>query len=138
MPGAALVHTTTTGKSAPIKLSTSLDVRSTFSNTSAQEPTTILVAVPSNNPILDDKKIQFTPTEAFKTIVSEITEALLLIISPISYEAEMMLLQLEYLKQEHIDAAATYKASMPHPKKSFLIAISVPVNIPTFPPSGPP
>ena len=68
---------------------------------------TILVDVPSNTPIPDATNTPVDPTEAFKNTVSDVTEALPFIISPIPYEPETVLLHLEDLKQELIDAAAT-------------------------------
>ena len=82
-----------------------------------------------NTLIPDSVHTPFYPPESFKPIVSDITEALLFLISPISYEPETMRLQLEDLIQELIDAAATYEAAVPHPKKALLIEIDIPLNI---------
>ena len=90
---------------------------------------TILVAVPRNTPITDVTNTPVEATEAFKTIVSNITEALPFLIAPISYEPETVLLHLEYLKQELIDAATTYKSYVSHPNKDLLLTINVPLNI---------
>ena len=74
-----------------------------------------------NTLIPDSVHTPFYPPEAFKPIVSDITEALLFLISPISYEPKTVLLNLEYLKQKTVDAAATYKSSAPRPNKSLLV-----------------
>ena len=43
-----------------------------------------------------------------------------------------MILQLEVLKQELIDAAANYKTAVSHPNKDLLITIKVPLKILTL------
>ena len=82
---------------------------------------TILVSTPSNTPIPDATIPPVDPTEEFKTIVSEITDALPYLISPISHEPETVLLLMEFLKQELIDSAATYKAAVPLPNKYLIL-----------------
>ena len=94
-----------------------------------QEPTTILVDVPRRTPIPDTINTLDDTTEAFKTIVSRITKDLPFIIAPISYELKTMLLHLEDLNQELINAAAAYKASVPHPKKYPLLGIYILLKI---------
>ena len=59
-------------------------------------------------------------------IVPAPTESLLFLIASISYEPKTVLLHLEDLKQELLDAAATYKAAVSHPKKALLLSINVP------------
>ena len=131
-PNATLVPVPTAGKEDLTKWSPPLDVKSTVSNPSDQDPKIILVSVPRNTPIPDPTNTPVEPTEVFKTIVYNITEALLFLIAPISYEPETVLLHLEDLKQELSDATATYKSAAPHPKK-LLLAINVPIKIPTGP-----
>ena len=92
---ANLVPAPTAGESAPTKHYNTLDVRSTTSNPSYQYPMTILVAVPRNTPITDVTNTPVEATEVFKTIVSNITEALPFLTTPISYEPETVLLHLE-------------------------------------------
>ena len=89
---------------------------------------TILVVIHDNTRIPEYTNTPVEPAEAFKTIVSDITEALPFLIAPISYEPKTVLLHLEYLKQELIDASATYKSSLTHPNKALLIAINVPLK----------
>ena len=85
-PGAALVPVYNTGKTDPNKCSPPLDVSYNFLNSQAQYPTTILVAVSRKTPITDTTNTPVDPTEALKTTVSDITEDLLFLIAPISYE----------------------------------------------------
>ena len=96
-PNAALLPESTSGKVYLTERSHPLDVRSSILNPLYQDPTTILVDVPRKILILDYTKTTVDPTEAFKTIVSDITKALLFIISPISYETDNMILHLEDL-----------------------------------------
>ena len=117
MPDTELVPAPTLGKETSTKCSPPLDVRSTVSNPSSQDPTTILVAVCSTNTIPDATNTLVEPYEVFKTIISDITEFLTFLISPIYYETESVLLQMEYTKKELIDVADNYKASMYHLKK---------------------
>ena len=56
----------------PTEHSPPFDVRSTVLNPSAQDRTTILVAVPINTPIPDSNNTPVDPTEAFKTIIFDI------------------------------------------------------------------
>ena len=65
-PNADLVPAPTAGDSDPNKRSPPLYVRSTVSNPSSQDPTTILVAVPINTTIPDANKNPVDPNEAFK------------------------------------------------------------------------
>ena len=90
---------------------------------------TTLVSVSINTSITDATNTPVDPTKALKTIVFYITEALLFLIAIISYELKTTILQLEYLKQDLIDAAITYKSDMPHPNKAFLLVINVPLKI---------
>ena len=76
-----------------------MDVRSTIQNALAQDPTTILSDVSSKTPISDATNTPVEPTGEFKTIVSDRTEALFFLISPIYYEPQNVLLILEDLKQ---------------------------------------
>ena len=115
-PDAALAPAPTTDESATTKRYPPLDVRSTASNISSQYPMIILVAFSSKNPIPDTKNTPVNPTEAFKRIFSDITEALLFLIAHISYEPKTLLLRLEYPKQDLIIAAANHKVDVPHPK----------------------
>ena len=82
---AALVPVPTAGEADPTKRSHPLDVRSTISNPSSQDPTIILVAVPSNTPIPDAKNRLADPTEELKTNISDITDALPYLIASISH-----------------------------------------------------
>ena len=91
-PDAALATAPTAGEADPTKRSPPLDFRSNFSKPLSQEPTTTLVAVTINSPISDAKNNPFEPTEAFKTIVYNITEAVRFIIAPISYELKTVIL----------------------------------------------
>ena len=129
MPESALVCAPTTGEAAPTKRSPSLDFGSIVSNPKAQYPMTIIVAITINTPIPDATNTPVDTTEAFKTIVSDITDTLPYLIAPFSYEPKTVLIQLEDLKKELIDTAATYKAALTHPKKSLLITINAPLNI---------
>ena len=112
----ALVFAPTADKASTTKRYPPLDVRSTASNISSQYPMIILVAFSSKNPIPDTKNTPVNPTEAFKRIFSDITEALLFLIAHISYEPKTLLLRLEYPKQDLIIAAANHKVDVPHPK----------------------
>ena len=123
------VLSTNTDKAYPTKPSLTLDVRSTVSNHLDQYPTTILFSVTIDNTIPDSTNIPVQPTEAFKNIISYITEALPFLIAPISYEPETVLLHLEYINQDIIVTTATYKSSVPYTRKSLLLAIKVPLKI---------
>ena len=129
MHNIALVPVPTLGVVDPTKCSPPLDVRSTVSKSSSQDPTIILVAVPSNTSIPHDINTPVEPTESFKTVVSDITKALLFLISPISYETEILILHMEDLKQKLANADSTYKAYVPHPNKSLLLVINDPIKI---------
>ena len=120
----ALVPKPYTGEVAPTKCSPPLNVRYTVSNPHSKDPTIILVAVPIKNPIPDTTNTPVDPTEALKTIVSNTTVALPFLIAPISYEPETVILQMENLNQDLIDAAATYKASVPNPKNPFCLRLT--------------
>ena len=85
-PGSPLVPATAAGESDWTKFSPPLDVRFTVSNLSSHGPTTDLVAALSNTPIPDANNAPVYPDEAFKIVVSDITDALPYIIAPISYE----------------------------------------------------
>ena len=128
-PDATLVPALTAGKEAPTKRSTPLDVSSTVLYPLAQYTTTILVAVPSNNPTPDVNNTPVDPTEALKTTVSDINEDLPLLIALIPYEPKTVILQLEDLRQYIINAAATYKATVTDPNQAPLIAINVHLKI---------
>ena len=108
-PYASLVPAPTVGEADPTRCFPPLDIRLIVSNLLAQDPITILVAVPSNIPVPDSTNTPFDPTEAFKTIVSEITYTLPYLIAPISYEPETVLPQMEFIKKGLIDATNTYK-----------------------------
>ena len=108
-PYASLVTAPTVGEADPTRCFPPLDIRLIVSNLLAQDPITILVAVPSNIPVPDSTNTPFDPTEAFKTIVSEITYTLPYLIAPISYEPETVLPQMEFIKKGLIDATNTYK-----------------------------
>ena len=56
----------------PTEHSPHFDVRSTVSNPLAKDPTTILVAFPSNTLIPDSNNTPVDLTEAFKTIIFDI------------------------------------------------------------------
>ena len=94
MPVADFVPVPTEGKEAPTKRSPTSDIRFTVLKPSDQEPMDFLVAVPSNTPITDAINTPVDPTEAFKTIFSDITEYLLFRIAPLSCETKTVLLQL--------------------------------------------
>ena len=91
IPDSSLVPAPTEEKATLTKRSPPLDERSTVSKPSYQYPTIILVAVPGNARIPDATKTSVEPTEVFKTIVSNITKDLLIIIAPISYDPETVL-----------------------------------------------
>ena len=132
---AALVPPPTLGEESPTKCSTTLDFRSNFSNPLALDPTPILSltsAVPRNISIPDATNTSVDPTEAFEITVSNITEALPLLIAHISYEPETVILQLEYFNQELINASDNHKASVPRPDKNLLLEISAPLKILTI------
>ena len=93
-PNDALVPAPTAGEADPNKLYPPLDVRSTFSNPSYQYPTTALVTVPSNTPIPDATNTPVDLTEVFTNMFSNITEALLFLFPPISYEPRTVLIRL--------------------------------------------
>ena len=88
MPDADLVPVSNVGEAALTKHSPPLDIRSTALKPSAQYPMDVLVAVTSNTPITYANNTPVDPTEAFKTIVSDIIESLPFLIAPISYEPE--------------------------------------------------
>ena len=92
---------------------------------------TILVDALSNTPIHDGTNTPVYPTYGFEIIVSDITEPILFLNAPISYEPEIMFIQLEDLNQELIDTATTFKISITQPKISLLISINSPLKIPT-------
>ena len=123
-PDAALVPVPTVDVADTNKCSLPLDIRSTVSNPSYQYPMTLIVAVPRNKLIPDATNTPVEPTEVFKTIVSNITESLTFLVEIISYEPKTVLLQLEDLKKKLIDAAANYKAVVPHPNKALLPTIN--------------
>ena len=129
MPDVNVVPAPTVGEADLTKRSPPLDFRSTVSNPLDQYPTTIIVAFPTKTPIPDATNTPVDPNESFKTIVSDITEALPFLISPISYKPVTVLLHMEYFKQEIIGAAANYKASVTHPNKYLLLMIIVLINI---------
>ena len=106
-PDTSLVPDTTKGNSYPTKIYPPLDVSSTVSIPLAQYPTVILVAVRRNTSIHDTTNTPFDTTEALKTIISSITESLPFLVVPISYETKTVLLNMEYLNQELINASAT-------------------------------
>ena len=101
MHDAVLVLAPTSGEIAPTKHSLHLYIRSTVLNPSSKDPTNILVAIHRNTPVSDATNIPV------KNVVSNITDAFLYIMKPISYEPKTMLLHLEFLKQYFINAAAT-------------------------------
>ena len=112
----ALVLETSACKTARTKCSPPLDVRSTVSKPSAQYTTIIIFAATSNSPIPGATTTPVDTTDALKKIISGFTEELPFLIATISYEPETVLLQLEDLNQELINAADIYKAAMPHQK----------------------
>ena len=128
-PNASFVPVPTAVKAGPTKCYPTLYIRSTVSNPLDQYSTTVLVYVPSNTPIPYATNPPIEPTEEFKTIVSYITESFPFPIAPILYEPKTFLLQLEYLKQDLIGDASTYKSAVYHSKKSLLLAINVPLKI---------
>ena len=65
-PDDALVPMATVFKAATSIIHHSLDARYTVLNLSSQDPNTILVAVPRNNPIPDATNTPVEPTESFK------------------------------------------------------------------------
>ena len=93
-PNASFVPVPTAVKAGPTKCYPTLYIRSTVSNPLDQYSTTVLVYVPSNTPIPYATNPPIEPTEEFKTIVSDITDALPCIISLISNEPETVLLHL--------------------------------------------
>ena len=86
---------------------------------------TTLVAAPRNTIISDATNNPVDPTEAFKITVSDITKSLPFLNTLISFESVTVLLQIEYLKQELIDADTTYKSAAAHPNKALLVEINV-------------
>ena len=124
-----LVPAPNLGEAVPTKWYPTLDFRSTVLKHLAQDPTTIRVSVPRNTPIPDANNNAVEPTELFKAIVSDITEALPFLTEPISHETKTVILNTGYLKQQILDAAATYKAAVYHLKKPLLIAINSPIKI---------
>ena len=96
MPDVNVVPAPTVGEADLTKRSPPLDFRSTVSNPLDQDPTTIIVAFPTKTPIPDATNTPVDPNEYFKTIVSDITEALQFIISPISYGPAVLLQGLEF------------------------------------------
>ena len=121
---AALFPAPTVGKADPTKRCLPLDVRSTLSNSSDQDPMAIFICPQQHsNPWCYQKYIW--PHWS----VSNITTALLFIIAPISYKPKLVLLHLEGLKEEFINNAATYKEAVPHPKTSLLIAVNINLKI---------
>ena len=123
-PDAYLVSETTTARAALTKHSPPLDSSSTFLNPLAQDPITVLFSFPSNTPIPDATITLVDPTEEFKKIVSDITEALLFLVAPFSYEPETVILQMEYLNQELTNATATYKAYFLTQKNPFWLRLT--------------
>ena len=81
-PGADLVPVPTAVKEDPTKRSPPVDIRPTVSKPPYQDPMTTIVAIHRNNQIPDSTNIQVDPTKVFKTIISDITEALTFIIAP--------------------------------------------------------
>ena len=128
-PDADLVPADTAGEADLNKCSPPLDIRFNVLNPSSQDLMTILVDVPRNTPIPDATNTPVEPTEVFKTIVSDITEALTFLIETISHEPETGLLQMEEIKQDPIDDTTTYKEDIPNPNKKLLLAINAPPKI---------
>ena len=129
MPNTDLEPAPTPGEAAPTKQYIPLGVMFTVSNPSDQEPTIIFAVVSSNTPTPDATTTPVDHTETSKTIFSEIAEALPFLIEPICYEPKTVLLQLEYINQELIDADTTYKAAVPYPNKTLLLDIHFPLKI---------
>ena len=132
MPNTDPVTSPNAVDTAPTKYSPPLDVRSIALNPLSQDPKTILVHFHINTPTPDTTNTPVEPTEVFKSIFSDINYSFPHFVNTISYEPQTMILQLEVLKQELIDAAANYKTAVSHPNKDLLITIKVPLKILTL------
>ena len=124
MPDATLVPASTAGKADPTKRSPTLDARFTVLIPLAPDSMTIHFLTsdfPSKTPIPVPTNTSVDPTETFKTIVSNINQSLPFLVAPISYEPETLLLHMEDLNQELIDASYNYKTAVPPPKKNLCL-----------------
>ena len=120
------------GGEAPTKQPYPLYVRSNVSNPSGKDPPitlSIYDSVPIRTPTPITTNTFVDPNEKLKTVTNGIIEAIPSLISPIYYEPETVLLQLEELKQELIYAAANYKVTLPHPKKYHMLVIDALIKI---------
>ena len=97
-------------------------------NTSGQDPTTILVSVPSKMSTPDSTSTPVDPTEALKTILPDIDDALLYLIEPISYKPDTVIIQKDVVNQNLLEAADAYNTTLSHTNKSLLLAINFPLK----------
>ena len=114
-PDSTLVPVPTAVGAAPNNRSTPLDARFTVSNPLGPDPTTILYltfSASSNTPIPVSANTSVETTETFKSVVIYIIESTPLLISPMFYENETVLVHKEDIKKELNDAAANYQADV--------------------------
>ena len=114
----------TTGGITLPKFSPPLDFRSTVSDPYDLGPTTNIPhpsTFTNNNYTPVPINTQIEPTEVFKNSFNKVIEAIQYLTTSISYRPEIVLFQLVELHQEIKFAASTYQASVPLPRKYFLV-----------------
>ena len=122
IPCAPPTPSPTTGGTTFPKKSSPSDVKSTVSYPSGIYHMTTIhrpFNAPSKTPVPINKPI--LQTEAFKNFVKDISNAIPYLTASMSYKPEKVILQLVYLRQELKVSASTYQASVPLPRKYFLV-----------------